>query len=457
MGSLAYNHESVIGASLADVSRWHFSLAALGRTIPPWINGKVVAAQPIADGSRTSLELAMGPLKCRWVAVHRDVLPSSGFTDEMEQGPFSKWTHRHEFEALDYRTTRLRDLVEFELPFQWATDPLASWVYSQLERVFRYRHSRVARDLRRHAIGQGSVPLSIAVTGASGLIGSALCAVFECAGHRVLKLVRGVPSGPQEVQWNPAGVWDASQLEGVDAVVHLAGVSIANGRWTPARMQAILDSRVVGTRSLSIAMAKLRTPPRVLITASGCGYYGNSADRKFVESDPSGAGFLAQVAREWEGASLPAIQAGIRTAHMRLGVVVSARGGAVGAMKLPFLFGAGGPIGDGRQGMPWIHIDDVLAGVAWLISHHSISGGVNFVAPEQTTQREFAQTMGTVLHRPAFLPFPKFAVGALLGQMGEDLLLGGQFLEPMKLRESGFQYDFPTLKSALDFEFGRAG
>ncbi len=293
--------------------------------------------------------------------------------------------------------------------------------------------------------------MRILVTGASGLIGSALVSALAGAGHEVVRLVRG--GGRRRagtVVWDPgAGTIDHAGLEGSDAVVHLAGENIAAGRWTAARKARIRDSRVEGTRLLAEALAGLATPPHTFVAASAIGYYGHRGRDEVDEDSAPGAGFLADVCREWEGATAPAVQRDIRVVHLRIGVVLSADGGALATMLPPFRLGLGGPVGSGNQYMSWIAIDDVVAAVQFALTTTALAGPVNAVAPQPVPNREFVQTLARVLGRPALVPFPAFAVRTLFGEMGEELLLSSTRVIPHRLQEAGFTFRFPELEPAL--------
>ena len=474
--------ESTVPAPREMLAAWHFAHGALQRLLPPWQSVDVESAEPLAEGSRTVLRLSAGPLHARWVAVHEQVRAGHGFVDRAERSPFARWRHEHLFlDRTDAAQSQLVDRIRYALPWPARIPPIsmiaAPMARAQLARMFAFRHERTARDLRRHMEHRaraGDRPLTVAVTGATGLVGSALCAFLETGGHRVIRLVRGGrspsaagPSGapaaasgsstPRDVPWNPHGEWDASPLSGIDAVVHLAGENIAAGRWSAARKDAILRSREEGTRSLARALASLAQPPRALVSASGVGYYGHSDASSVDESGPNGAGFLAEVARRWERATEPAESCGMRVVRLRIGVVVTARGGVVGTLRTPFNFGAGGPVGSGRQGMSWISLDDLLGAILHAIGTPSISGPVNAVAPHPVTQREFARAMGRAMRRPAVAPLPAFVVKAIFGEMGQELLLSGQFAVPAVLIASGFRFDSPRIGDAMAFEFGRAG
>jgi uncharacterized protein (TIGR01777 family) len=298
--------------------------------------------------------------------------------------------------------------------------------------------------------------MNIAVSGSSGLVGTALCSSLGGGGHRVIRLVRGARERADDVQWSPGdGVRDASALAGVDAVVHLAGENIAAGRWTEARKAEIRRSRVEGTRRLSESLARIPRPPKALIAASAVGYYGNRGDEVLREDSASGGDFLAQVCREWEAAAAPASAAGIRVVHLRLGVVLSAAGGALKKMLLPFKLGAGGRIGAGTQFMSWIAIDDAVGAIEHGVRAERLQGPVNAVSPHPVTNGEFTRTLAKVLSRPAVAPMPAFAARVAFGEMADALLLSSQRVVPARLQESGYQFRFPELEGALRHLLGR--
>lgn len=290
--------------------------------------------------------------------------------------------------------------------------------------------------------------MRVALTGASGLVGSALASFFAARGDAVVRLVRRPAAGANEVAWDPdAGRIDGAKLERLDAVVHLAGASIAK-RWTARRRAAILNSRVEGTRLLVRTLASLTSKPAVFVSASAIGYYGDSA-APVDESSPPGAGFLAEVVRAWEAETAPAPAAGIRTAVTRFGIILAEEGGALAKMLPAFRLGLGGPIGSGRQGFSWIELDDIVRAIDHVVGDAAIAGPVNLVAPEPVPQRVFAEALGRALHRPARLPLPAAAVRILFGAMGEETLLGGAFVRPAVLLRSGFVWNAPRLDAAL--------
>ena len=297
----------------------------------------------------------------------------------------------------------------------------------------------------------------VAVTGASGLVGSALRRALAAQGHDVLPLVRGAPPAPGErvVRWDPAaGTLAAADLEGVDAVVHLAGERIA-GRWTAAKKARIRDSRVRSTALLAGTLARLARPPRVLVSASAVGWYGDRGDEILTEGSPPGTGFLAEVCREWEAATGPAALVGIRVAHLRIGMVLSRRGGGLAALLPAFRLGLGGAVGRGVQWMSWIALDDLVGALVHALGADTLAGPVNAVAPHPVTNREFTRTLGRVLRRPAFLPFPALAARLLLGEMANALLLASVRALPLRLTASGYAFEHPQLDGALRAELAR--
>ena len=292
--------------------------------------------------------------------------------------------------------------------------------------------------------------MNILITGSSGLLGSALVPSLTAAGHRVTRLVRserGRNAGA--VYWNPeAGTLDMAGLEGIDAAVHLAGETIAE-RWTAEKKARIRQSRVASTRLLSERLGEMKRPPKVFVSASAIGYYGNRGGELLDEQSASGSGFLADVCREWESATGPAEARGIRTVRLRIGVVLSASGGALAKMLPPFRMGVGGKLGSGTQYMSWIAIDDLIGIVQQAIASDTLSGPVNAVAPNPVTNLEFTKTLGKVLQRPTIFPVPAFAVRLLFGEMGQELLLGSTRVAPRRIIESGYKFRYPALEGAL--------
>lgn len=288
----------------------------------------------------------------------------------------------------------------------------------------------------------------ILVSGVSGPIGKALLPELRKRGH-VIRLVRGRVMGNDEISWNPAQALPPEQVAGFDVVIHLAGETIV-GRWNAAKKARIRDSRVQGTRNLVEGLLNATQRPRVFVCASAIGYYGNRGDETLREDSPSSSDFLAEVCREWETATQPATNAGIRTVNTRFGVILSRDGGALPKMLPPFRMGVGGRIGNGRQWMSWVHVADVVGAIEHALDNPSVTGPVNVVGPNPAMNAEFTRTLARALHRPAIFPMPAFAARLAFGEMGDALLLASQRVEPAKLVESGYQFRFPRLESALE-------
>jgi uncharacterized protein (TIGR01777 family) len=292
--------------------------------------------------------------------------------------------------------------------------------------------------------------MRILISGASGLIGRALVERLGSAGDTVRTLVRRKPEeSKREIRWDPnAGVLDSSRLDGLDAVVHLAGKPI-DSRWTEATKKAIRDSRVRGTKLLAEVVSRLPTRPKVFISASAVGFYGSRGDEVLDETSAPGTGFLADVCRQWEDAAAAARGAGIRTVQLRSGLVLSRKGGMLARVLSPFKMGAGGVVGTGRQWMSWISLDDATAAIQYAIGAAELSGPVNLTAPQPVSNAEFTRTLGKVLGRPTLVTLPAFAVRLLLGELGDELLLAGQKVLPRKLLAAGFRFAHLDIESAL--------
>jgi uncharacterized protein (TIGR01777 family) len=295
--------------------------------------------------------------------------------------------------------------------------------------------------------------MKILISGSHGLVGTALIKSLAAKGHEVFRLVRYSPTSEAEIEWSPDRYSIAlSRIEGFDAVVNLAGESIAEGRWTDEKKRRIRESRAKGTKLLGDALANLTAPPKIFICASAIGYYGNRGDEILTESSSPGDDFLAKVCVEWEEATALATEKGIRVVNTRLGVVLDANGGALAKMLPPFRWGLGGKIGSGKQWMSWITLDDVVGGIEFALANDSLKGPVNFVTPVPVTNAEFTKTLGKVLSRPTIFPIPAFGVRLLFGEMADALLLSSQRVEPQRLVEAGYAFQYPALSSALSHE-----
>jgi uncharacterized protein (TIGR01777 family) len=292
--------------------------------------------------------------------------------------------------------------------------------------------------------------MKIAVTGSHGLIGEALCKHLTGRGHTVARVTRGEGAANGNIHWNPASASiEKEKLNGIDAVIHLAGENIASHRWTDEQKQKIKESRIKGTRLLAEAICGLEKKPEVVVSGSAIGFYGDRGNEILTESSKVGSGFLAEVCRDWEDAIAPVAEAGIRVVNARTGVVLSTKAGALSKMLPIFQLGGGGNIGDGKQYMSWISLDDEIKAIEFVLTNANVSGPVNLVAPNPVTNAEFTSALGEVLHRPAFIPLPGFAAKIILGQMADELLLSSQKCRPTKLESAGYKFDYPDLKKAL--------
>jgi len=438
---------------------WHEREGAFERLTPGWQQTRVVSRTGgITDGSRVEVEVPLlgGLIHQRMLMEHRNYVAGSQFTDAMIEGPFSAWVHTHTMEPAADGTSILEDRLEYALPLGELGNFAAGWfVRQQLEQLFDFRHARTRADLELHTPYANAPRLTVAITGGTGLIGRALTGLLRTGGHTVRWITREPDADRGDIGWNPStDTLDPAALAGVDAVVHLAGANVGE-RWTPEHKRAIVDSRVQGTRTLVRTLCGMSIPPKVLISGSAIGYYGDAGAIKLDETSPRGAGFLADVSRDWEAETAPAEQAGIRVVIARTGIVLSPTGGALAKMLPAFQFGLGGPLGSGRQWMSWISLDDEIAALHFLLMNESCSGAFNLTAPNPVPNADFGHTLGKVLNRPAFLPVPAFALTALFGEMADATILGGQRVLPTRLQEAGFRFRHPELEDALRFELGR--
>ncbi|MFE3456801.1 TIGR01777 family oxidoreductase [Nocardiopsis aegyptia] len=438
----------MVQAPVDEVFDWHARPGAFARLAPPWQPVRPVAeARSLRDGAAV---LAL-PGGLRWVAVHDPDAydPPRRFADRLASPPLSsvlRWVHTHDFAAENGRGTRITDRVDTSVPD------------AALTSMFTYRHAQLADDLDalRRSRAWGSERVTVAVTGAGGLVGSALASLLTTSGHRVVRLVRGTPKRPDERHWDlerPA----EDLLRGVDAVVHLAGEPLL-GRFTDAHRAAIRDSRVGPTRALARRAADTPDGPRVFVSASGIGYYGaRRGDEVLTEDSPRGDGFLADVVADWERAADPAAEAGLRCVQVRTGIAQSPRGGALGLQWPLFAAGLGGPIGDGRQWTSWIGLDDLTDIYQRAVLDAGLSGPVNAVAPHPVRGRAYALVLAGVLRRPALVPVPAWGPGLLLGTEGaKETALADQRVRPDRLLAAGHHFRHPRLDTALAHLFGRS-
>lgn len=449
---MGIEYASVVAHPLDEVFAWHTRGGAMRRLVPPWQPMRVVKeTESLADGTAV-LGLPAG---LRWLARHdpagydppyqfRDVLSSDGVMT-LPPRVIGWWRHTHRFSDAGRGTTRVHDIVDTTVPAV------------ALRSTFAYRHRQLAEDLAAHsdAALAGARGLTIAVTGSSGLVGTALGAFLSTGGHRVIRLVRGDPVNDGERRWvpsQPAG----DLLDGVDAVIHLAGESIA-GRFTAAHRRAILDSRIEPTRRLAEVAAATGGRLKTFISASAIGFYGyDCGDTVLDEDSPRGDGFLADVVADWEAATAPAAAAGLRVVRVRTGVVQAAAGGALKLLRPLFAVGLGGRLGSGQQWLSWIGLDDLLDVYYRAIYDDRLTGAVNAVGPEPVRNSDYTRALAVTLRRPALVPVPSIGPRLLLGKQGAaELAEADQRVRPAMLEKLGHRFRQPTVRDALAHQLGR--
>jgi uncharacterized protein len=437
---------SVVCAEPDEVFDWHSRPGAITRLMPPWQPARVAREAPSVRDGQAVLALPGG---LRLVVGHdpSGYDPPRQFADVLlpPLGTALRWRHVHSFAPAPAGGTTIVDDVDTPVPAR------------ALRSLFVYRHRQLAADFAAHARAREACPqpLTVALTGASGLIGSSLAALLTTGGHRVIRLVRRAPQQADEREWRPDSP-DAGLLAGVDAVVHLAGASIGR-RFTEANKREILDSRIGPTHALATLAASHPGGPRAFVTASAVGFYGaDRGDEILTEDSERGDGFLADVAASWEDAAGPASAAGIRTVQVRTGIVQTPRGGMLRLLYPLFQAGLGGPLGDGTGWQPWIEIDDLLDIYLRAITDPALAGPVNAVAPGAVRNAEYASTLGRVLRRPALIPVPLAGPRLLLGAEGaSELAMASQRVHPTALAAAGHVFRFPHLEGGLRHVLGR--
>ena len=451
-----YIHRSALGVSADALYSWHASEGALDRLLPPWQDIEVQDHEGIHEGDRAVMIMKVGPVKVRWVARHGEHVEGRQFQDTQESGPFGEWIHTHRFlDGAGEGSSVLEDAILYDPPLGALGSIANRQIRGELQQMFRFRHRRTREDLARHARYAERPRMKVAITGATGLVGGRLSAFLNTGGHSVLPMVRRV-SGLDEARWSTSeGLLEPEKFEGVDAVVHLAGKSLSDLPWSDAKKKAFWSSRVEGTEHLCRTLAALPSPPKVLICASAVGFYGDRGGEPLNEDSARGEGFLAELCEAWEAACKPARDAGIRVVNLRIGVVLTAAGGALEQMLLPFQMGLGGPMGGGDQMMSWVSLDDILGAVQHCL-FEDVSGPVNATAPTPVSQRALAKTLGRVLRRPALLPAPGAALKLVLGkEAAQAMILGGSRVMPSKLEQAGFEFYYPDLEDCLRMELGK--
>lgn len=466
-----FEYETRLTQPRDEVFAWHQRPGALTRLTPPFGGGpdKVTEAPTdgIEPGSRVKLGVSVpgtfGTVHVPWTARHGDWDPPHYFTDRMERGPLGEWEHRHNFEETSSGGTLVRDQVTVRaLPtsLDKASGPSDKLMRGQLERIFAYRERQLRGDLDFHDEHRGP-RLRIAVGGASGLIGSQVCALLETGGHEVVQLKRGGSTGPGVIGWDPTkGRLNPRDLAGIDVVLHLGGSSIAT-RFTDKNKAEILRSRVASTKLLVRAIGQVPADqrPRALVVGSAVGYHGTDrGDEILAEEQPPGEGFLAHVCDEWEKAAHGAEVFGVRVVNVRTGLVLTPSGGLL-RPQLPLMTaGLSGPLGGGKQWQSWIGIDDMAGAVAHLVLSEDASGPYHLAAPNPVRQKDFARIVAGVLHRPAMVPTPLAGPRALLGKEAtEELVAASHRVDVSKLLGAGYRFRHADLRACAEHILGRVG
>jgi len=452
---------SKINAPVREVFKWHSRPGAIERMSPPWDPLDIVyKSGGIEKGAKTIMKISAGPLplKIRWIAEHIEYKENRLFRDRQIKGPFAHWIHTHRFIPDGTDKCYLADEIEYALPINPFGNFFGSSLINQrLERIFHFRHTTLAYDIADHLRQKDKGPLTFLISGASGLLGSSLVPFLTTGGHRVIRLVRKSPlSAENEVFWDPAsGLLDLDGIENIDVVIHLAGESIGQGRWTKEKKKKIVESRNKSTSLIAEKIAKLDPLPKVLISASAIGYYGNRGDEPLTEEDTCGADFISGVCSEWEQAAASAKIKGVRTVFLRIGITLSPLGGALNKLLLPFKLCLGGKLGPGNQYMSWIGIDDVIGAIYHVVSNNNIEGPINVVAPNPVTNLEFTKTLGKVLSRPTLFSVPETVIKPAFGEMGREILLSSTRVVPNKLLATGYRFRNPDLEGALRHLLGK--
>tara|TARA_Y100001980_G_C14555428_1_gene343900 strand:+ start:1699 stop:3075 length:1377 start_codon:yes stop_codon:yes gene_type:complete len=448
----SFEHETVVDETIEKTFSWFEKEGSFRRLMPPWeVSEEVFADNNIDVGAIRIFKFPFGPFKMKWVAKHTVYNPPNKFKDIMLKGPFWKWEHEHNFASKKEKTT-VTDSVKYQVPFGAFGHLFAGRnIRNRIKRMFISRELRLKRDLAQHKIFSSQKRKKILIAGSSGLIGTQLSAFLDTGGHEIWKLVRReVKPDSNEIKWDPdKGILEKEKIEGFDAVIHLGGAGIGDKRWSKKRKALIVSSRKNSTTLLSNTISTLKNKPEVLIVASAVGYYGNRGDEELTEDSTPGTGFLTDTVIDWENYANSAREAGIRVINIRNGIVLSATGGALGRMLLPWKLGGGGPVAGGKQWMSWISLDDEIYAIHYLLMNKECEGVYNLTAPNPCKQKIFSKKLGKILRRPAIAPIPGISMKIIFGELAVPLLIEGQKVIPKRLVDSGFKFTHENLEDAL--------
>ena len=504
MANRQFIFQSELPVSLEEAFAWHLRKGAIERLMPPWIHASFLASpsRPDQEGGQVGIKIKWGLFSFKWILEHQNFIPNQEFSDIQVHGPFRRYRHRHHFLPIDLvsfpinsrpsdrvkalgvddrksvcvpnidrlaldepleisggqrgrnlwektlSSCRLSDEISFAMPFGF----LNPKVEHELARYFRWRHAILKEDLKMYD-RYPQEPQRILLSGASGFIGSKLKIFLQLCGHEVVRLVRRKEEVAEDaIYWDPThGNFQKDSFEGFDAVIHLAGAGLAQGRWTKDKKEQFFLSRCRDTWLLSQVLCRLYRPPKTVICASAIGFYGNRGSEELTEESVQGSGFLADLCGKWERATEPIENRGSRVVHARFGAVLSAQGGMLQKMLLPFRLGLGGKMGSGKHIISWIGIDDLLGSLYHSLMKENLNGAVNLVAPQPVSQIEFARILAKTIRRPSFSRIPAWALKMALGEMAEEMILSSQNVKPDKLLKTGYEFRYPDLQKALDF------
>ena len=472
MANTTFVKDRAMPVSAQELFDWHARPSSFLRLVPPWEKMELVSIEgSFGVGQKLTMRTnILGPISKAMVAEITEVEPGDHFKDRQLTGPFAEWEHTHrmiagepEASATDTNNSSiLEDSIDYRVPLGILGRAFGSgMVTNRLEQMFAYRHDVTASDLRRSAKFKDKPRLTVAITGSHGLIGTSLCHMLVGDNHKVIRLVRGEPKpsrfddGTTQRKWNPQEKVPAGMLDGVDVLVHLAGESLVDGRWTKSKKEAIRNSRIIPTDHLGDAIRERHRDMKAFITASAIGYYGDRGNEIMDEESHPGEGFLPDVCKGWERTTDDVAKAGVRVVNVRTGIVLSAKGGALAKQLTAFKTGGGAKLGNGKQWISWISLHDMIGIYHQAILDDSLHGPIVATAPNPVTNRDFGRTLATVLGRPYLLTVPKSALRILFGQMADDALLASTRALPKKLEAEGFTFEHPKLEEALRFCLGR--
>ncbi len=440
---------------------WHNSPGVFSRLLPGWEPLEVLSHPSELSGEKeVELKVTQGPVSFKWKLKHDSIKPPFSFEDYQVSGPFRYWRHKHEFKALSENSSELIENLSFQSP---VLNKLISntLIKDKLKRLFDYRFRITESDIKNHYKYKEVKAMKILVTGSTGLVGKPLCDFLSSGGHDIHRLVRSHLEQKNDILWQApqnsieeASV-ESSQLEGFDVIIHLAGENIANKRWTKKQKDKIYNSRILSTKFLSKMISELEKPPETFICGSAIGFYGDRGDELLEESGDQDDSFLAKTCKDWEDATKAASEKGIRVVNARTGIVLDPKGGALAKMLPIFQLATGGILGNGKQWMSWITIDDMLGAFLHCIMNKEISGPVNFVSPIAVTNNDFTKVLAKVLNRPAIFPAPAFALKLALGEMADALLLSSTRVKAGVLEKTNYDFSFPDLEDALKHILGK--